>query len=1628
MKRQLDAFSSPAQSPPKKDLCLLVLDGGGVRGLSMLLIIKRLMEGINPLSPPKPCDYFDMIGGTSTGGLIALMLGRMKLGIDACIEAYSNLSPRIFSQVRHRIKLSTGKTQGRFDHVAMEQGIKDVLMQYGMDPETLFKSSIMEDCKTFVCVTSQATGQTVVLSNYYNERRGTDLLNTAKIWEAARATSAATTFFEPITISDETFVDGATGANNPINQIWSEAADLWGLNAAQLEENVKCLVSIGTGIPSLSAFGLGLRELAKALKAIATETEATADMFRRQHTGLFQSGKAFRFNVVRGLEGIGLDETLKLGVITAATRNYVQKEEIRVEIKKCVANLLEREWLERMEKFIIGTIEVQVSDLNDDDSLESADQLQWLMHTMPYDTWHQRGFGIIWYQLNARQVQPDRRYAGASVAHCLADRYKCSAGLKFGAGDNLARALYFQCDQTEQPGIQANDETGSGQQDILWSLICQLLMIDCKDTAALKNRLAQLEAKHKSFLWEKLDGYETQSIAQWSLFEELLLLLNAPDVIALDNVHNIHSSARNEFLKALATLAERLLATRGLKLRVMISGDPSQIELDMEGEILTVNDRTEREECLRSLYFPEWNVRRDQVADADAGTNAWIWTHEQYLKWEQATSGLLWVEGKPGSGKSVLAKTLQKQLKGASMAEGTGSPSNGSFGHQTVIRSKFPEIPMVTDWFFNSRGGEIGIAYSSFLQSIVYQLLQQNEAAFDVITPFYRNQTISRQQTWDAERIQSVLGAISATGLSIICIIDAIDEAAGVIDTSKAHHTYRARSLLSLLGNLLSKIGDTKLKLIVLSRPDPAIEMDFSGIRRRCSNAYKVVLEHENQLDVQLVVEKGLRLLQETIHAYDSDDELQDGRKESRSSLTAKREENAFQNIRIYLTENAKGVILWATLILGELHDQAAGGMLKFATLEVTMKRLPLRLDKFYEYIVRELEERLSDEEIKIVRLAMILISGSAALDRPMNLQEMWEALAVPADVEPALSSKVDPIIENSIHIISWKEFWRQLRRKCGPLIELVRGEELEPGQRLDAQISPTLVVQFMHRTVKDFLNHPDRVGPLHFSEKSAVDEVKSICARYLEIAFPQSETAYGPPIPARDGSSWKRNIQKYVDYLDSRSLLQFVLNTMAPNGAKCQPNLGVYASIDKMIHLPWPKSQWRYIEDSDVTRLIGRRYLFYPKLLSHTKYDRAEIIKAAVLGQAFRYACTSGRMIAVRNMLELGRNYHPTFSELEEYVIGNGVLLACIEKGLLDEVKFLTKNHRHQSRYIHGTSNMPGWPTNPHTRENKLDEFIQLAVRSGQEEIVEFLFLHTDQYYTRKKAVADFAVTRERIASHRHTDLESDDDIDELDSAVLQSHFFNFDMKLHVKDESDVEENNGPIHKQLRPSKIDVSLLQRGVKISPQNENNSGYYSVRAKPPGLGYSARTGYIEVMSDRITSKREAKINKIQYLRLKESCLKMARENRMARADDATDESCLQDVQIAVSMVIPWMPTEDGQGYGEGQIQQNALNPFLQLYAMTDLPRLSSEYSVSTRSPSPDELWQPRQPAQQSSSLPNLIDQDKNVQSSPGQPAQRSSSLSGLIDQDKKVQSSVLAKMLLSVMTGGGVRPRKVGMWK
>jgi predicted acylesterase/phospholipase RssA len=193
--------------------------------------------------------------------------------------------------------------------------------------------------RRFVCATSKDTGETVCLTSYRTLRVHDDLLNSVSIWEACRATSAATSFFDPIAVGrfGEEFVDGATGANNPVRELWDQAQLAWG--PKPLEDRIKCLVSIGTGAPSLKPFKDDALHIHKTLAAIATETEQTAERFRRERTLLDDTGRYYRFNVKNGLEDIGLEEAKKVKEMAAATRRYVTSQEVYKQMQSCAASI-----------------------------------------------------------------------------------------------------------------------------------------------------------------------------------------------------------------------------------------------------------------------------------------------------------------------------------------------------------------------------------------------------------------------------------------------------------------------------------------------------------------------------------------------------------------------------------------------------------------------------------------------------------------------------------------------------------------------------------------------------------------------------------------------------------------------------------------------------------------------------------------------------------------------------------------------------------------------------------------------------------------------------------------------------------------------------------------------------------------------------------------------------------------------------------------------------------------------------------------------------------------------------------------------------------------------------------------
>lgn len=139
----------------------------------------------------------------------------------------------------------------------------------------------------------------------------------------------------------EDFLDGATGANNPVYELWNEAKDTW--DPEPILSNLKSFISIGTGVPSVEPFRTGLLEIGETLVRISTETEQTAESFQRSHSELDDSDRYFRFNVRNGLENIALEDSSQRGDIMTLTERYVQSQDVFKLMKRCGRCLAERE-------------------------------------------------------------------------------------------------------------------------------------------------------------------------------------------------------------------------------------------------------------------------------------------------------------------------------------------------------------------------------------------------------------------------------------------------------------------------------------------------------------------------------------------------------------------------------------------------------------------------------------------------------------------------------------------------------------------------------------------------------------------------------------------------------------------------------------------------------------------------------------------------------------------------------------------------------------------------------------------------------------------------------------------------------------------------------------------------------------------------------------------------------------------------------------------------------------------------------------------------------------------------------------------------------------------------------------
>ena len=166
----------------------------------------------------------------------------------------------------------------------------------------------------------------------------------ATIWQAALATSAATSFFEPVAIGPCQYVDGALRNNNPVTEVEAEAEHLWCSDQVELKSLVKCFLSIGTGTPAKEAISdNAFKLIIKNLKYLATDTEATHKSFQDRWRRHLNDKRLFRFDVAQGLQNVDLADYKKQGIIMKTTDEYMDEGDQQIKLQACTKNLMGKE-------------------------------------------------------------------------------------------------------------------------------------------------------------------------------------------------------------------------------------------------------------------------------------------------------------------------------------------------------------------------------------------------------------------------------------------------------------------------------------------------------------------------------------------------------------------------------------------------------------------------------------------------------------------------------------------------------------------------------------------------------------------------------------------------------------------------------------------------------------------------------------------------------------------------------------------------------------------------------------------------------------------------------------------------------------------------------------------------------------------------------------------------------------------------------------------------------------------------------------------------------------------------------------------------------------------------------------
>ncbi|KAH6711289.1 hypothetical protein BKA61DRAFT_88438 [Leptodontidium sp. MPI-SDFR-AT-0119] len=421
-------------------------------------------------------------------------------------------------------------------------------------------------------------------------------------------------------------------------------------------------------------------------------------------------------------------------------------------------------------------------------------------------------------------------------------------------------------------------------------------------------------------------------------------------------------------------------------------------------------------EFLNALYFDGFQRRRLLLPDSYKGTFTWIWTHDRFKEWMNGGSKMLWIQGKPASGKSTMMKFIRHGL-----AEG---PYANNHNH------------IVVDFFYSIRGSDVEQEHVSMLRSIIWQLISPYRSLWpeSLVLLLYKIQATSLPSSisdepgsmtkwfsnWvSVKNLQSLLLSICRyeirTPITIYVLVDAMDESE-LLNRRKI-----ATSLLDLTTNHSESFScPITIKVLVASRPDPTTE----AASDRC---IRMNFESQTDQDMRLYIEKSLASLVQQLPSLKHDD---------------------WSVIQQTLQRKCQGVFLWVKLILLELEEKYHREGCTIQEMEDILISIPSGLDAMYARMFLVIEAQTVSQR----RETEAMLAWTA--DNPVSHDVMNDIVAIAACSDCGLTRST--LSRNRLG--SHAEIEKRVSSRCVNFLEWKRSQD-----------SPA-ICQFIHATALQFI------------------------------------------------------------------------------------------------------------------------------------------------------------------------------------------------------------------------------------------------------------------------------------------------------------------------------------------------------------------------------------------------------------------------------------------------------------------------------------------------------------------------------------------------------------------------------